>query len=433
VNILTGLYKTSLLTTVPEIMPTARPLVFTTTVDYKDSMIPMWVRRYGQTIKAMIYVLPGMVDKDMYVNVFPAENEAHKMVFKEVLDPVLKKYTLEVEMPLEKIVIGGVDLPMPFLFTESRIAPVMMELKNKLIRGDVTTGECLMTKENVVRTNDLMSIPLPDNQCEVVLTKDCSDLNLFMVTAKKDMSTGKKVLKVNILDKVVEIIPTAQEFIVKVDNERATVAIGTPYLLTDPTTGEELVKVMLSGDILIVQSPKLGLTLIHDRHTLVIRTSPIYRGQLCGLCGDFGGELRQELLGPDMTIFKQRLPFIASYSIPSAVCDKQTILDSVPVKNVPTVNYPVCEKIFRNVMIERTIEGIKNMCFSIEPVSHCSHHCEPTTVHHQTKHFHCKPAELPETQVLLQKLTRRPFYLESDSGTVEVADFVTEPAICQPK
>merc|ERR1712088_951014 len=140
-------------------------------------------------------------------------------VFKEVLDPVLKKYTLEVEMPLEKIIIGGVDLPMPFLFTESRIAPVMMEMKNKLIRGDVTTGECLMTKENVVRTNDLMSVPIPDNQCEVVLTKDCSDLNLFMVTAKKDVATGKKVMKIHVLDKVVEIIPTGREFIVKVDNE----------------------------------------------------------------------------------------------------------------------------------------------------------------------------------------------------------------------
>jgi len=172
---------------------------------------------------------------------------------------------------------------------------------------------------------------------------------------------------------------------------------------------------------------------VYDRHTVVLRTSPIYRGQLCGLCGDFGGELKSELLGPDMTVFKQPLPFIAAYSIPSPVCDRQTILSTVPAKNTHEVTYPVCEKIFRNVMIERTVEGVRQMCFSVEPVSHCSHHCEPTTVHHQTKNFHCQPVDLPETQVLLQKLTRRPFYLESNVGTVEVTDFVTEPAICQPK
>ena len=51
----------------------------------------------------------------------------------------------------------------------------------------------MLTQENIIRTNDLMTIPLPDNQCEVVLTKDCSDLNLFMITAKKDITTNKKV------------------------------------------------------------------------------------------------------------------------------------------------------------------------------------------------------------------------------------------------
>ena len=50
-----------------------------------------------------------------------------------------------------------------------------------------------MTPNNVVNGYDLLSIPLPDTPCEIVLVKDCSALNLFIVTTKKVQDIDKKV------------------------------------------------------------------------------------------------------------------------------------------------------------------------------------------------------------------------------------------------
>merc|ERR1712064_257018 len=128
---------------------------------------------------------------------------------------------------------------------------------------------------------------------------------------------------------VLEITPTGTQFIVAVDSHLVTIRVGTPYLVRDPHTQEILLKIMLNGQVLVVESPKLGLTIIKDMHALTIRTSPLYRGQLCGLCGDYEGDLRHGMTGPDMTVYNHRLDFVTSYSLPSATCDVKTISNNI--------------------------------------------------------------------------------------------------------
>jgi len=428
-NVLTDLRETKFLTGVTEMQSTARPLVLTAELEYTNALVPTWMKFYFENLEHFIFVVTKEINMDTYMNVLPVENTPNKIVIKKVLDPVLKKVTVIVDMPTKKIVLDGFRLPLPFLFTESRISPVLMNLKNKIIHGNVPTGECMLTKENIIRTNDLMSIPLPENQCEVVLTKDCSHLNLFMVTAKKDITTNKKIVKVMILNKVLEITPTGTDFIVSVDGQTVTVRVGTPYLLRDVHTQEVLLKIMLNGQVLVVESPTLGVTIIKDMHAINIRTSPLYRGQLCGLCGDYNGD--QDMTGPDMTVYKHRLDFIMSYSLPSATCDVKTI--SSNIHNTPDrTTRPVCEKIFRNVKEEREVAGVKNFCFSTEPVPRCPHNCEPINLHHVNKQFLCHPADETIAQTLLHKLDRRPFYLQPATGAVEVTDFVSQPETCRP-
>ena len=56
-------------------------------------------------------------------------------------------------------------------------------------------GWCSVTPNNFVHTFDMLSMKMPEEICgEVVLVKDCSPLNLMMVTMKPTTTTtGHKV------------------------------------------------------------------------------------------------------------------------------------------------------------------------------------------------------------------------------------------------
>ena len=51
----------------------------------------------------------------------------------------------------------------------------------------------------------------------------------------------------------------------------------------------------------------------------------MFRGKICGLCGNFDGERAGEYAGPAMEIAASAAAFVAQYVIPSAMCQPAAI------------------------------------------------------------------------------------------------------------
>ena len=81
----------------------------------------------------------------------------------------------------------------------------------------------------------MMSTKLPNHQCEVVLAKDCSALNIFMVTMKPT-ETGKRIITVYLPDKKIEIIPTSHRtFDIKENDQVIQMPDDNMYISEDTT------------------------------------------------------------------------------------------------------------------------------------------------------------------------------------------------------
>ena len=90
-----------------------------------------------------------------------------------------------------------------------------------------------------------------------------------------------------------------------------------------------------------------------------------------------------------------------------------------------------CEKIYRNVAIQRDVNGERSLCISIEPVAHCARSCVAEADRDISKPFHCKPLHLEETRRLESLIERQPIYLSQEPE--HIREVVSEPRRCAPR
>lgn len=69
--------------------------------------------------------------------------------------------------------------------------------------------------------------------------------------------------------------------------------------------------------------------------------SSVYKNQLCGLCGNFDGQMTKEMEGPQRTIFMATDDFFKSYVIPDPQCPAHMLPAKQPVAKLMPVNQPV--------------------------------------------------------------------------------------------
>jgi len=265
---------------------------------------------------------------------------------------------------------------------------------------------------------DLKSMHMPEDQCEVVLTKDCSALELFMVTIKAT-ETARKHVSLYLPNKLVEVVPVENTIQVKVDGEAIAIPEdGSSHVLYEPETGDEVLRFMPKFNSVFITSWKYGLMLDTDGISFSFKPSELYRGQLCGVCGDFNSDLHHELTQADNTVVRSPSAFISSYTIPTLGCEA-------------TVTHTLeCERVYRNIVFERYIENEQHVCISVEPVAQCTGPCEPEATVQRNRAFHCLPAYLSAARHLRQDAHNRPLHLDSEN--VSLHEIVSEHQECLP-
>merc|ERR1712012_567275 len=315
VSALQGIVNSTLLHKMFHEIPTNMPLVFTSEVEYTPENVPEFVEHVMPTIHEVVTRVPSFLSDKATVMILPAWNEEGFFTFTTVLDPFLATITHSLELPTQSRTVYGIPLPMPYLFKKMIHTPAFPLLRSELMEGDIPAGYCSVTPNNYIHTFDMLSTKLPNQQCEIVLAKDCSALNIFMVTMKPT-ETGKKVITVYLPSKKVEIIPAeGNTFTVKINNEVIELPTdNTPYTIQEQTTGTELLRFIAKSNKVFVYSWKYGLTVETNGISAFVKPSDLYRGQLCGACSDFQASLRNELRGPHKELYNTQEEFLNSYT-----------------------------------------------------------------------------------------------------------------------
>jgi len=398
-------------------VPNSMPLVITSRAEINIDKVPETLKWILPVLKQLVLKCPYMLSEKATVTTFPSWNQEDVITFKTVMDPLLEELKFILELPSQTHTVYGLPLPMSFMFKKLMHTPAWPLIMSQFLEGDIPKGWCSVTPNNYIHTFDMLSTKLPNHQCEIVLAKDCSSLNLFLVTLKHT-ENGRKIITLHLPGQLVEIVPTGTAFQVKINGQITNLPTDNiPVVITEPTTGVELLRLVKKESTVMVTSWKYGLTLETDSQSVFVKPSELYRGQLCGACSDFISSLYNELRGPQNELYSTPDEFLTSYTISRPDCQ------------VPQTT-PVCESLSRNVVFERFVKGVQSICVSSVPINQCSGSCVPQNKRTFTQTFHCMPANLPSAIRLRTEAENGPITLTPESA--DHTEVITEFQSCAP-
>ncbi|CAN8004235.1 unnamed protein product, partial [Ixodes hexagonus] len=260
-----------------------------------------------------------------------------------------------------------------------------------------------------IKTFDEVIYDLPETDCFKILAKDCSPNEHFMILgAKTKNPTYSKALRMFMHTFKIEIMPITEDGapIVRVNGKKVPVTPEEPFrqFINTGVRDIEIFSIETLGPkpLYKIISDIFGIRTVYGGKDIFIQVAPIYRGKVCGLCGDYNLNKFHEFIGPDMCLHHNSTTFGNSYVIPSGEC-------SAPEYRSPCT-YPIGDSctIMRTKIMEIGEGKNRQMCFSITPVSKCADSCIETRMISREVGFHCLPAKDITTRNLQQQAEIRP-------------------------
>ncbi|NXI29930.1 VIT2 protein, partial [Sterrhoptilus dennistouni] len=254
--------------------------------------------------------------------------------------------------------------PQPPIWNVFAEAPSAV-LENLKARCSVSYNK--ITTFNEVRFNYTM----PEN-CYHILAQDCSsDLKFLVMMKNAEEAVNLKAINIKLANHEVDMLP---------EN-------GQVKLLVDGADSPKNVSLTSAGASLWIHSQKKGLVLhapaygidklFFDGYTFRIQVALWMAGKMCGLCGKYDAECKQEYRMPNGYVAKDAVSFGHSW-----------ILEEKPCRGG-------CKLRRSFVKLEKSVQlaGVESKCYSTEPVLRCHRGCSATRTAPVTVGFHCLPAD----------------------------------------
>jgi len=209
-------------------------------------------------------------------------------------------FDLTIERPMGKVQLGQVRLPYPL----NLILPLKAGLNNVKLASNMVSANTLFpvckVESRALQTFDNRSLPLIMDPCYTLVAADCSNHGRFSVQAR-ELPTGQKDHKIIVGKTMIDIITVP----------------GSPIeVRMDREPDFEVVK---SEKTVEIYAPHYSLqSLIVDRdHTLAIEINPlVVKSHMCGLCGNFNNQHKDDLQGPQTCMYSKPEVESAAYRIP---------------------------------------------------------------------------------------------------------------------
>lgn len=191
-------------------------------------------------------------------------------------------------------------------------------------------GMCKVQGSSLKTTDGgVLSLPwelrsLGTEGCRVLLVSDCSSDATFAINLLPNASLAAHGLEILAEQHHVILQPYYVSDAVSVDSSMVDLRYGKPLVYYKSIAyGREAVAMVVSRNELghvRTEFPSLGLDVVMDYKYINIETSGVYKSQLCGLCGNFDGQVTKELLGPNGHSYSNADKFFRSYLIPDKSC-----------------------------------------------------------------------------------------------------------------
>jgi len=289
------------------------------------------------------------------------------------------------------------------------------------------SAECSV-KENIVETFDRVTYKMPESNtaCEMIVARDCSHNGLFTIISNP-IADKVKILLPHYEIKI-HIAPTTYAYDIKINGVAKD--ITRPLLLSEYplASSDKVYEITKEGKIVIIRCKKIGLT-IKVGNYLSIKTSSLFRGRTCGLCGNFNGQRFDEYEGPSKMIYDKPEYSTIKYMIASEECP---VSEYFSKHNIPeTVYSEDCRTEMRNVAKVLFRHGERQVCFSTKPEPVCSSGCRRVAATRKHVAFHCLPANELSTEAMVRESKGRVLH-ELYTKRVDLNDVVDTQEKCVP-
>ncbi|XP_033372366.1 vitellogenin-2-like [Parus major] len=233
-------------------------------------------------------------------------------------------------------------------------------------------AQCSVSYNKITTFNEVQfNYTMPAN-CYHVLAQDCSsDLKFLVMMKNAEGAVNLKAINIKLGNHEVDMRP----------------ANGRVKLLVDGAESPTNVSLTSAGASLWIHSENQGLVLLapvygidklyFDGYTFRIQVALWMAGKMCGLCGKYDAESKQEYRMPNGYVAKDAVSFGHSW-----------ILEEKPCRGA-------CKLRRSFVKLEKTVQltGVESKCYSTEPVLRCAKGCSATRTAPVTIGFHCLPAD----------------------------------------
>ena len=266
-----------------------------------------------------------------YMNSDPfAQNPSNKVTIKVQLDPYKNGMTLNISTPSENTKFRNVPMPINMLH-EPALMSMRKTLHKKIVDSllGVDKTVCIIDKR-VVKTFDNVTLERRPSSSWTLMAADSSGARNLAIYEK--VVNQQSAVRVLLDDTVVEIDSSNLRH-VQVNRKTKPLSPTEPIVVPDPASHKNLTEILMLGeDTVKVVMPKHYIKLLVTSEGLQIRASLLaYRNRMRGVCGDFNGEQRNDMMARSGCAYKDGQKFYESYREEAARSEPASSNDCVPL------------------------------------------------------------------------------------------------------
>ncbi|XP_041573748.2 vitellogenin-2 [Taeniopygia guttata] len=233
-------------------------------------------------------------------------------------------------------------------------------------------AQCSVSYNKITTFNEVQfNYTMPEN-CYHILAQDCStDLKFLVMMKNAEEAVNLKAINIKLGNHEVDMRPANGRVKLLVDGAESPTNVSL-------TSAGASLWIHSENQGLVLRAPAYGIDKLYfDGYTCRIQVALWMAGKMCGLCGKYDAECKQEYRMPNGYVAKDAVSFGHSW-----------ILEERPCRGACKLRHSL-------VKLERTVQlaGVESRCYSTEPVLRCTKGCSPTKTAPVTVGFHCLPAD----------------------------------------
>ena len=182
-------------------------------------------------------------------------------------------------------------------------------------------GICSVAPKSIV-TLDNATLSYECPTCYTLISADCSAQPRYAVFAKKTNKALPLAVKIYAGGRNMEFTPTNSGMEVRANGRVVSIGDDKPFVFSNRGGIIEYFRVSKVGPRYFIEVPMLMLSFRYTGDEITSIIPSTHRGQHCGMCGDFNGQVINELVAPSGCLMKDASDLAKSYVLRDKSCQK---------------------------------------------------------------------------------------------------------------